>query len=199
MTAIEEEEQRRREQMSCPNAAVSPVQDQINDAIRKGDSGAAIRMLEADESLIRACDRDGATPLHVAAQAMDEEMVAWLLVERRQPEQAGIHGLTPLDRAALAADPRNDAAPKFPAVARLLLDRGAEVTLYAAVALADAQRIREMVGADPGRRCGRSIGGRAGCLASPSSTGTWRWSGCCSISGPMWMSGPRSKNWRSPR
>jgi len=81
VVVIEEEEQRHREQMSCPNAAVSPAQDQINDAIRKGDRGAATRLLEADKSLIRACDRDGATPLHIAAQAMDEVMVAWLLAK----------------------------------------------------------------------------------------------------------------------
>ena len=30
---IEEEERLRREEMSCPNATVSPVQDRINDAI----------------------------------------------------------------------------------------------------------------------------------------------------------------------
>ena len=33
VAAIEEEEQHRREAMSCPNATVSPVQDQINRAI----------------------------------------------------------------------------------------------------------------------------------------------------------------------
>jgi hypothetical protein len=35
VAAIEEEEQHRREAMSCPNATVSPVQDQINRAIRE--------------------------------------------------------------------------------------------------------------------------------------------------------------------
>ena len=61
-----------------------------------------------------------------------------------------VRGFTPLDRAALAADPRNDRAKRFPAVAKLLLDRGAEVTLRAAVALSDSERIRELVNADPG-------------------------------------------------
>ena len=150
VAVIEEEEQHRREQMSCPNATISPVQDQINDAIRQGDNEAAIRLLEADGSLIRACDRDGATPLHVAAQETNEEMVAWLLSRRANVHKRDAHGLTPLDRAGLAADPRNDGAKRFPAVAKLLLDRGAEVTLRAAVALADSQRIRELVGGDPG-------------------------------------------------
>ena len=150
VAVIEEEEQHRREQMSCPNARVSPVQDQINGAIRKGEKEAAIRLLEADESLIRACDRDGGTPLHVAAQVTNEEMVAWLLSRRANVHKRDVRGFTPLDCAALAADPRNDRAKRFPAVAKLLLDRGAEVTLRAAVALSDSERIRELVNADPG-------------------------------------------------
>ena len=150
VAVIEEEEQHRREQMSCPNARVSPLQDQINGAIRKGEKEAAIRLLEADESLIRACDRDGGTPLHLAAQVTNEEMVAWLLSRRANVHKRDVRGFTPLDRAALAADPRNDRAKRFPAVAKLLLDRGAEVTLRAAVALPDSERIRELVNADPG-------------------------------------------------
>jgi ankyrin repeat protein len=148
--AIEEEEQHRREAMSCPNATVSPVQDQIVRAIRNGDNGEAIRLLEADESLIRACDRDGATPLHAAAEETNEEMVSWLLSRRANPRKQDLKGWTPLDRAALAADPRNDGARDFLAVARRLLAHGADLTIRAAVALADADRVRELVLADPG-------------------------------------------------
>ncbi len=150
VAAIEEEEQHRREAASCPNVTVSPVQEQINRAIREGDNGQAIRLLEADESLIRACDRDGATPLHAAAEAANEEMVAWLLSRRANPRKQDLKGWTPLDRAALAAYPRSHAAPDFPAVARLLIAHGADVTIRAAVALPDADRIRERVSADPG-------------------------------------------------
>ena len=46
------------EEMSCPNATVSPVQDQISAAISGIRYG--IRLLEADRSLIQACDRNGA-------------------------------------------------------------------------------------------------------------------------------------------
>jgi ankyrin repeat protein len=150
VAAIEEEEQHRREAMSCPNVTVSPVQEQINRDIRSGGNAEAIRLLEADESLIRACDRDGATPLHAAAEAANEEMVAWLLGKRANPRKQDLKGWTPLDRAALAVDPRNDKAGDFPAVARLLLAHGADVTIRAAVALADTARIRELVLAEPG-------------------------------------------------
>jgi ankyrin repeat protein len=149
VAVIEEEERLCRAEMSCPNATISPVQDQINHAISKGDNAEAIRLLEVDGSLIQACDRDGGTPLHVAAQEANEEMLAWLLSRRAKARKQDVNGLTPLDRAALAADPRNEHAKRFPAIAKRLLDHGAEVTIRAAVALADAIRIRELVSADP--------------------------------------------------
>ena len=77
-------------------------------------------------------------------------MVAWLLNKRANPRKPDLKGLTPIDRAALAAGPRDDSAERFPAVARLLMAHGAELTIRAAVALADRERIRELVGADPG-------------------------------------------------
>lgn len=147
---IEEEEQRRREALSCPNSKVSPVQDQINQAIRNGENAVAIRLLEADGSLIRACDREGGTPLHVAAQAANQEMVSWLLARRANVRKRDANGLTALDRAALAAYPRRDAARRFPALARLLLEHGAEATVCAAVALGDVARVSELASADPG-------------------------------------------------
>jgi ankyrin repeat protein len=149
VAVIEEEERLRRAEMSCPNATISPVQDQINHAISKGDNDEAIRLLEGDGSLIQACDRDGGTPLHVAAQEANEEVLAWLLSRRAKARKQDANGLTPLDRAALAAEPRNEHAKRFPAIAKRLLDHGAEVTIRAAVALADAIRIRELVSADP--------------------------------------------------
>jgi ankyrin repeat protein len=148
VAVIEGEEQRRREQMSCPNSAVSPAQDQINDAIRQGDSEGAIRLIEADPFLIRACDRTGGTALHAAAQATNLEMVNWLLARGAGVNKHDLEGLTPIDRSALAASPYNDCAERFPAVAKLLLQHGAEITVHAAVALDDRPRIRKLVGAN---------------------------------------------------
>lgn len=149
-TVLEEEEQRRREQTSCPNATVSPAQDRINEAIRADDNATAMKMLEADTRLVRACDRSGGAPLHAAAQAANEEMVAWLLARGAGVHKKDLRGLTPLDRAALAVNVHNGRAARFPSVARLLLDRDAEVTLPAAIALGDTGRIRELVAAHPG-------------------------------------------------
>src|SRR5207248_4302698 len=58
VAAIEEAEDRRRKEMSGPNATISPVQDQVTEAISNGDNMAAIRLLDSDRSLIHACDRN---------------------------------------------------------------------------------------------------------------------------------------------
>jgi ankyrin repeat protein len=146
---IEEEERLRREEMSCPNATVSPVQDQISAAIVHGDTTTAMRLLEEDRSLIQACDRNGATPLHIAAQVANVELVAWLLERRASVRKQDMRGDTALDRAAHSAEPHNGCAQRFPDVAQLLLDHGAEMTISAAVALGDEARVRERVAADP--------------------------------------------------
>jgi len=149
VAVIEDEERLRRAEMSCPNASISPVQDEINHAIREDDNATAIRLLQSDGSLIQACDRDGRSPLHVAAQETNEAMVAWLLSRGANARKEDVHGLTPLDRAALAADPHNEHAKGFPTIAKKLLEHGAEVTIRAAVALADAPRIRELARENP--------------------------------------------------
>lgn len=149
VAVIENEERLRREEMSCPNATVSSVQDRINAAIRDDDTATAMRLLEEDPSLIQACDREGATPLHIAAEETNADLVAWLLRRRANVRKEDLHGLTALDRAALGVDPRDDSAQRFPDVAKLLLERGAEVTIHAAVALADEPRIRELIQAEP--------------------------------------------------
>jgi ankyrin repeat protein len=139
---IEEEEQQRRQSMSCPNVAVSPAQELINEAIRNGDNDAAIARLTADPSLVHACDRNGGTPLHVAAQVDSEPMVAWLLAHDADPRHIDAKGNTPLDRAA------NAVGEHYPAVAQRLLDAGGPLTIRGAVALGDIDRVRQFVTRD---------------------------------------------------
>ena len=150
VAVIEEEERHRREEMSCVNATVSPAQDQISAAIARGDSATAIRLLEADLSMIHACDRDGRTPLHAAAHRCNLELVAWLIERRASVRKKDPAGLTPLDHAALGVDPRNNAAERFAATAKLLLEHGAELTVRAAVALGEEGRVRELIAGQPG-------------------------------------------------
>lgn len=142
--AIEREEQLRRAEMSCPNATVSPTQDHISAAIRRSDTELAISLLEQDRSLVQACDRNGCTPLHVAAAIADLKLVDWLLAHRSPPNKPDVQGLTALDHGALYAS-----ADHFPPVARKLLEAEAGFTIRAAVALGDAARVRELAIAEP--------------------------------------------------
>ena len=144
VAVIEEEERHRREEMSCPNATVSPLQDQINAAIAEGDNASAIALLEADGSLIQACDSKGGTPLHTAAEEGNAEMLEWLLQRRAKVNKEDIAGLTVLDRAALWLD-----AESYPPIAQLLKQHGAARTILSAVAQADAEAIRELIEANP--------------------------------------------------
>jgi ankyrin repeat protein len=163
VAVIEEEERLRREEMSCPNATISPVQERISAAILRGDVAGTILLLDADKSLIHACDRHGGTPLHIAAQAANHELVAWLLNRRANINKRDVAGLTPLDRAVLAARPDNNVAQRFPMIARQLLERGATLTIRAAVALGDIQQLQELLAEDPGSL--REIGPRGGLLS----------------------------------
>jgi ankyrin repeat protein len=152
VAAIEEEEQHRRESMSCPNATVSPVQDRINDAIRGGEVSEAIRLLEADASLLHACDRTGGSPLHTAAAVLDVEMVRWLVDRRADARKVNLSGQTPLDLAVQAVRWRNRAGrERFPAVAELLIRRGCEVSPAAAAAMGDLERLRAWRAQEPRR------------------------------------------------
>jgi ankyrin repeat protein len=145
VAVIEEEEQQRRREMSCPNATVTPVQDRISAAIREGSSTEARALLEADPSLIQACDREGATPLHRAAQAADGELLTWLLQRRAAVNKEDVRGLTPLDWATLGV-----AGEAFAPLAELLLAAGARLTLRAAVALGREAAVRELLAEQPG-------------------------------------------------
>ena len=141
---IEQEETHRREEMSCSNATVTPEQDQISAAIASGDRDAALKLLAADPSQIQACDRNGRTPLHLAAQAGDAALVAWLLARKASPRKLDPSNLAPIDLAALASDNTN-----FPPIAEALLRHGSELTIRAAVALGDERRVRELLVTDP--------------------------------------------------
>lgn len=147
---IEDAEQARREDNSCPNATVTPEQDRINAAIRAGRTDEAIALLSADETLVRACDRDGASPLHVAAEAGDLRLVEWLLARRASIAKTDLKGRTPLDRAVYAVNPRNNGSlDRFRQVGQRLRAAGAPLTLPAAIALGDGERVVQLHREEP--------------------------------------------------
>src|SRR5262245_31048285 len=74
---IKQEEQRQREAKSGVNDAPAP--DELFQAISSGDDERAVAMMDTEPALIRSCIPDGWTPLHMAAQQLNERIVVWLL------------------------------------------------------------------------------------------------------------------------
>ena len=150
VTAIEEEEQFRREDMSCPNATISPEQDVIAAHIREGRQAQAIAALRDAPTLIHACDRDGGTVLHVACQEGALEVIEWLLEQRANPRKPDLRDCTPLERAIHAAHWRaRHRTSLIPTVAQRLITHGAPVTPLVAAALGDLDAMREHHRRDP--------------------------------------------------
>jgi ankyrin repeat protein len=133
---IQEEEQRRRQELSATEASVSSAQDDLSEIIARSDSAQAIVTLAGEPALVHACDRDGWAPLHIAAAVRSAQLVAWLLDHGADPNQCGKDGRTPLDLAA--AGRRAIDADHFAVVAGTLRRAGAELTPRSATALGEA-------------------------------------------------------------
>ncbi len=170
---IEHAEENRRALLSHNGAPASAAVESLRQAIAEGRTADAIALMEADASLIGACDVYGVTPLHVAAWRHNPELVGWLLdhgashaalAERSVPvrvpadEYPVESGKTPLDFAAFVAGRAPDRPETifyfmerahvdpalFQETARLLLEKGAELTPRAAVALGDRKAVLQM-------------------------------------------------------
>jgi ankyrin repeat protein len=165
VATIEREEDNRRARLSRGVKSTATAVDALWQAIAEGRATDAIALMEADPALIGACDLYGVTPLHVAAWKHDPALVGWLLGHGAPPGAVAWRaamrcdspesGKTPLDFAAIVAgwapegrdsifyfmeNARVDPA-RFRETAHLLLEKGAELTPRAAVALGDHQAV----------------------------------------------------------
>ena len=140
VATIREEEQRRRVKLNGPNATVAA--DDLTEAIRKGDEARALAMLESEPALVHSCDRKGWTPLHMAAAALNEPLVDWLLKHGAEVNHRGPGDRTPLDAASRVWWWKPGAPEGFSAIARLLRAHGAELTPVSAVALGEGDWLR---------------------------------------------------------
>jgi ankyrin repeat protein len=168
---IEREEENRHARLSQEGAPTRAAVDALRQAIAEDRAAEAIALMEADPALIGACDVYGVTPLHLAAWKHDPAMIGWLLDHGASPSALALRdtpvrryggagypvesGKTPLDFAAIVAgrtpegrdsifyfmeNARVDPA-RFHETARLLLQKGAELTPRAAVALGDREAV----------------------------------------------------------
>ncbi len=150
VAAIEADEQRRREDLSCPNITVTPAQDRLAALVRDGDEAAAITMLTADPELAKACDRDGASVLHLAAECGRQQVAGWIIERRVGLAKPDAEGLTPMDRALLRSDTRRrERLLAREAVARMLYQAGAPLTPVGAAALGELEALRRFQADDP--------------------------------------------------
>jgi ankyrin repeat protein len=169
LAVIEQEEARRRKQMSRADATISSKTEEIHRAILRDQCDLAIRILEGDLSLVAACNvgqplngidcrrfAGGATPLHVAAWKHNPQMVGWLLDRQAPVDARDANGMTPLDYAATVAgwsahgrdfsfmENSHLEPSRFYDTTLLLRNSGAAQTLRAAVATGDEVTVARM-------------------------------------------------------
>ena len=151
VAAIEEEEAHRRQDMNCLNATISSVHDQLASAVRQGDHKTALALLDADPTMIRACDRHGCTALHIACEAGAMPVIDWLLEHQADCRKTNLRGRTPLEHVVLSIpyEKRRECVARFPAIARKLIRQGAEIKPLIAAALGDNEILRDWHRQDP--------------------------------------------------
>jgi ankyrin repeat protein len=166
VATIEREEENRHARLNHEKTATRTAVDALRQAIAEGRAAEAIALMQADPALIGACDVEGITPLHLAAWKHDPVLGGWLLDHGASPGALALRSdprcddlpesrKTPLDFAAIVAgwapegldsffyfmeNARVDPA-RFHETARLLLEKGAELTPRAAVALGDRKAV----------------------------------------------------------
>src|SRR5262249_7635968 len=103
VATIEREEENRRARLSQEGTSTRAAVDALRQAIAKGRTAEAIALMEADPALVGACDRQGVTPLHLAARKHDPALVGWFLDHGALVDARNVEGKTPLGFAAIAA------------------------------------------------------------------------------------------------
>ncbi len=133
-----------------------PDDHPIHAAITSGDAGEVGRLLDADPGLVDVGNAAGASPLHRAVGRGLYDLVA-LLLDRGASVNAvlgaarGLSGgmwtdLQAIDLAIWGGRRQADRR-----IVRLLLERGATCDLAVAAALGDAERVRQILDAEPQR------------------------------------------------
>lgn len=138
VAAIEAGECERRDAAGCANPVLSPGHERLFQALRQGETGEVEALLESDPSLVYCTDREGSTPLNLAAAVLNADLTDRLLARSAPVDQPDFNGYTALDRAALAVHWRKPGTlERFRPVAERLRAAGAQLTPHSAVALAE--------------------------------------------------------------
>lgn len=120
--------------------------DELFQALQSGNDEGAVALMTSEPALVRAGHPAyGWTPLHVAAHRGNLRLVEWLL-DHGADVTASARGMTAFDAVVRAPravwGEKGAGAEHFVAMARVLMERGAQRTPSAAVALGDADSLR---------------------------------------------------------
>jgi len=91
---------------------------------------------------VHARNRNGETPLHIAALRGESEVIALFLARGAEVNARDSNGRTPLNSAVFANQPKT---------ARFLISKGAQADVFDAAALGDTGRLRAVLAHDPSR------------------------------------------------
>ncbi|MEM6313948.1 MAG: ankyrin repeat domain-containing protein [Planctomycetota bacterium] len=152
VAVIRNVEAQRQEELSCPNVTISPAQLELAGLIRSGRDDEALALLDADPTLAKQCDLDGATPLHIACEVANEAVVEGLLRHRADPNKPDAAGHTALDRCVLGcAWVSRDRVEAARRIMHRLRGVGATWTPLGAAAMGEIDALQRMHAETPAR------------------------------------------------
>lgn len=139
IVAVIQEEERRRE-------AGRPLEDEVHaelrEAMRSGDEARALAILERRPDLVGVPNpQDEQTPLLMASAMLVPGVTTWLLDHGADVNRRATDGFTPLDLVGRWSS-ASERTERLAGVARLLRERGAQLTARSAVILADEAFLR---------------------------------------------------------
>ena len=136
----------RRPGTTAPGVPTDALPKEFRDALNGGDEDGLIAFLEsspilhANPQLINGSSPDGVTLLHLACARVMPRLAAWVLARGADVHVESNHGFTPIDM--LGRWPVRHPHDGIDEIAKLLLDHGADRTVFWAIATGNAEWLR---------------------------------------------------------
>ena len=142
-------EEELRQKKACANIRISPENEELFDAISRGDDDAAVALLDEHSDLLDACQRTGGSVIHSAARWGRYSLVADLLRRGADVDHLTPSGESPLDAAVLNSRRGGTLSRDHLLCAGMLLGAGQSLSLPAAVAIGHLTTINDYIQRSP--------------------------------------------------